>query len=274
MSADRLIIAQISDMHVRADGMVLKKRVDSHAALDQALDAIRDMPVMPDILLATGDLVQKANKRDYCALRERLDSLGIPVYVIPGNHDVRDMMHGCFSDLGYLPNEGKFLQYTIEDLPVRIVALDSLREGKETGELCTERLAWLDKTLAEQPDRPTLVMLHHPPLRTGVSYMDTVAFVGRDEMEAIIAKNPQVERIICGHLHRSITARFGGTIVSVAPSTAFQMTLDLTPDVDSGFVMEPPGVPIFVWTPEIGIVGHMCVVGDFGPVHAFVRDPL
>lgn len=274
MHPDRFIMAQLSDMHMRADGMVLKKRVDSHAALDQALDAIRDMPVMPDVLLATGDVVQRANERDYCLLRNRLDSLGIPVYVIPGNHDDRDMMRGCFADLGYLPTDGKFLNYTVEDHPVRLVALDSLRDGKETGELCAERLAWLDETLARRPDVPTLIMMHHPPFRTGVSFMDTTPFEGKDALEAIIAQNPQVERIVCGHLHRAITARFGGTVVSVAPSTAFQMALDLTPGVRSSFVMEPSGVPVFVWTAEIGIVGHMGMVGDFGPAFPFVKDPL
>ena len=274
MTANRFLMAQLSDMHLRADGLVLKKRVDSHTALDNALEAIREMPMMPDVLLATGDVVQRANVRDYGMLRKRLESLGIPVYVIPGNHDDRQMMRDAFADLGYLPTEGKFLQYVIEDHPVRIVALDSLRDGKETGELCADRLAWLDARLAERPDAPTLIMLHHPPLRVGVSYMDTVPFEGREAFEAIVRRNPQVERIICGHVHRAITARFGGTVVSIAPSTAFQMTLDFTPGVDSGFVMEPSGVPVFVWTPEIGIVGHMAVVGDFGPVHPFVKDPL
>lgn len=274
MQNQRFIMAQLSDMHMRADGMVLKNRVDSHAALDQALDAIREMPMMPDILLATGDIVQRANQRDYCLLRQRLDSLGIPVYVIPGNHDDRGMMRACFADLGYLPIEGKFLNYAIEDLPVRLVALDSLRDGKETGELCAERLAWLDTTLAQRPDAPTLVMLHHPPMLTGISFMDTTPFVGTNALEAIIRKHPQVERIVCGHMHRAITARFGGTVVSVAPSTAFQMTLDLRPDAPTSFVMEPSGVPVFVWTAETGIVGHMAVVGDFGPAHPFVKDPL
>lgn len=274
MLPDRLLMAQISDMHVRADGMVLKKRVDSHAALDQALETIREMPVMPDVLLATGDVVQKANKRDYCALRERLDSLGIPVYVIPGNHDDRDMMRGCFGDLGYLPTDGKYLHYTVEDLPVRLIGLDTLRDGKETGELCDERLDWLEATLAERPDAPTLVMMHHPPFLTGIDYMDSTPFVGRERLEEIVQANPRIERIICGHLHRSITARFGGTVVSVAPSTAFQMEMDFTPGADSGFIMEPAGVPVYVWTPGIGIVGHMGVVGDFGPAHPFVRDPL
>lgn len=274
MPPERFLMAQISDMHVRADGMVLKKRVDSHAALDQALEAIQNMAVMPDVLLATGDVVQKANVRDYCALRERLNSLGIPIYIIPGNHDDRDMMRGCFADLGYLPTTGTFLHYTIEDLPVRLIALDSLRDGMETGELCDERLDWLESALAERPDAPTLVMLHHPPFNTGISFMDATPFIGRERFEAIIRANPQVDRIICGHLHRAITARFGGTVISVAPSTAFQMTLDLAPDSQASFVMEPAGVPLHVWTAETGIIGHMGAVGDFGPPHAFVRDPL
>jgi hypothetical protein len=67
-----------------------------------------------------------------------------------------------------------------------------------------------------------------------------------------VAGHPQVERIICGHLHRTIYARFGNTVVSTAPSTAHQVCLDLHRDAPSAWVMEPPA---FTFTPGPGWAG-------------------
>ena len=51
---------------------------------------------------------------------------------------------------GYLPADG-FLQYAIEDYPVRLVALDTLIPGEAGGLLCSARLAWVDHVLALAP---------------------------------------------------------------------------------------------------------------------------
>ena len=268
-----MIIAQISDLHLRTDGVKLKGIVCSVDALQRTIDHINATQPKPDLVLATGDLANKAYIQDYQGLRAMLDQLDMPYHVIPGNHDDREMMRSTFQDHGYLPEDG-FLHYTLEGFPLRMVGLDTKDQGREGGCLCQERLAWLDDTLSAQPDKPTLVFMHHPPFKTGISYMDKDYFIGADEMDAIIRKHDQVERIICGHLHRTITKRFGGTVASVASSTAFQMSLDLRPDVSSRIVLEPPRLPMLVWDADIGLVGHTSLLGDFGPLHPFVRVPM
>lgn len=109
---------------------------------------------------------------------------------------------------------------------------------------------WAQKHLAGQtgcaqleaaPDTPTVVAMHHPPFTTGIRHMDDMGLrEGADELEALIRQHPQVERILCGHLHRPITRRFGGTVAMTAPSPAHQITLDLTPDDTPSFIFEPP----------------------------------
>ena len=75
----------------------------------------------------------------------------------------------------------------------------------------------------------------------------------------------QVERILCGHLHRAIDRRFAGTVAGTAPSTAHQIRLDLRPEAPLSFIFEPPGYQLHLWR-DGGLVSHTAVFGDWpGP---------
>ncbi len=271
-----MIIAQITDLHLRTDGQPLKGRVDSVAALNAAIEHLNLLQPRPDLVLVTGDLVNKAHSQDYQGLRRELDRLDMPSYVIPGNHDERHMIRRYFGDCGYLPEDGDFLHYTIEDehFPLRLIGLDTKRLGHDGGEMCTARLQWLDHTLSAAPERPTLIFMHHPPFVTGIGFMGVKRFDGGREMEAIIARHGQVQRVVCGHAHRDITVRWGGTVASVASSLVFQMSLDLREGAKSSFVLEPPACAIYKWHVDQGLIAHRSVIGEFGPRHPFVVDPL
>src|SRR3954451_18665121 len=105
--------------------------------------------------------------------------------------------------------------------------------------LCEKRLAWLDRTLGERAHKPTLVMMHHAPFVTGLVHIDSVGMDGVEEFENVIKRHPQVERIVCGHVHRAIQARFAGTLASACPSTAHQTSIDLRVDGEDAFTLEP-----------------------------------
>lgn len=268
-----MIIAQISDLHLRGDGERLKGLVDSEAALAACAAHVNAMTPRPDVVLATGDLANKGLHQDYEVLRRRFASFEMPVYAIPGNHDDREKMRAAFASFGYLPEEGRFLHYTVEDHPLRLIGLDTVVDGGDGGELCRERLDWLAARLDEGGDRPTLLFMHHPPFATGIGFMDKIPFIHATEAAAIVAGCANVVGVACGHLHRAIHARWGGTIAATAPSIVFQMALELRPGAPSSFVLEPAGVPVYVWTPELGLVIHSSVVGDFGPRHPFHPEP-
>ncbi|KAG1318835.1 hypothetical protein G6F63_015032 [Rhizopus arrhizus] len=70
--------------------------------------------------------------------------------------------------------------------------------------------------------------MHHPPFLTGIEHMDAIGLLsGAPELERIVSRFPHVERVLCGHLHRTIFQRFGGTIASTCPGTAHQLALEL-----------------------------------------------
>jgi 3',5'-cyclic AMP phosphodiesterase CpdA len=174
-------------------------------------------------------------------------------------------MRTSFPDHKYLPATG-YLQYVVEGLPLRLIALDTLVDGHGHGEMGAEQLDWLEARLGESK-KPTVLFMHHPPFDTGVSFFDGHKLnVGAERLAEIVARHPQVERVMCGHVHRSIQVRFAGTLGSTAPSTAHQATLNLLPGAPLTMMMEPPGLALHYWHPSAGLVTHTSVIGDFeGP---------
>ena len=114
--------------------------------------------------------------------------------------------------------------------------------------------------------------MHHPPFKTLIGHMDTQGLEGSDALARVIRKHPQVERLMCGHLHRPIQARFAGTIAATVPGPAHQVALDLAPDAADDFVMEPPAYALHAYTPDTGLISHMAFVGDFPGPYPFRRN--
>ena len=263
-----MIVIQLSDPHIVAPGELLYGRVDTAEFLARSVAEINRLDPLPDVVVMTGDLVDHGNPAEYEHLRRLLAPLAMPVFVIPGNHDAREPLRAAFAADDYLPADG-FLQFAIEDYPVRLVALDTLIPGEGGGLLCSTRLAWLDHVLASAPARPVLLMMHHPPFLTGIERMDRAGLQNSEAFAAVVARHPQVERILCGHLHRAIDRRFAGTVAGTAPSTAHQLRLNLTAEAPLRFMFEPPGYQLHVWRQDSGLVTHTAVFGEWpGP------DPL
>lgn len=257
-----MLIAQITDMHVKKQGELLVPGLDCNAALAAALRRIEGLDTRPDLLVATGDLTADGKPEEYEALRDLLSSLAMPCLLLPGNHDNRENLRAAFPDQPW--EDGRFLLYAVDDWPVRIVALDSVVAGKPHGEICADRCRWLDARLAEAPDKPTIVMLHHPPFVTGIAYMDAMGLIDPSGLAEVIARHKQVIRVLCGHIHRPIQTMFAGTAASVAPATSFQVGLQL--DGSEGILLtkEPPAFQLHRWMPDGGLLSHTAYVEEFG----------
>jgi 3',5'-cyclic-AMP phosphodiesterase len=192
----------------------------------------------------------------------------MPVYLIPGNHDDRGALVAAFTAHRYLPRDG-FVQYVVDAGPLRLIALDTLVPGKGSGWLCAERLAWLASQLDEAPARPTIILMHHPPFRTGIAHMDRLGLDNAEAFATVVRRHPQIEAIVCGHLHRPIQTRWNGTIAMTSPSTAHQVALDLRPDAPSAFMMEPPAFLLHVWHADTGVITHTSYIGGFDGPYPF-----
>jgi 3',5'-cyclic AMP phosphodiesterase CpdA len=257
-------LVQISDLHVRPEGRIAYGRVDTNAMLRDAVAAILRMDPAPDGVIVSGDLTDCGLEAEYALLAHLLGTLPMPVWVIPGNHDdpaalVGALGHRC----PYLPREG-FVQYVVDDLPLRLIFLDTTVTGQTHGRMCDARLAWLDGQLRLGAGRPTMIVMHHPPFLTGIDGMDALRCLNGDAMAAIVARHPEVERVVAGHYHRPIVVRWAGTVGYAVPSTAHQVALDLRSGQPNRFVLEPPALVVHRWSAETGLVSHLAPIGDFG----------
>jgi len=262
-----MLLCQISDLHVMAERALAYGVVDTAACLERCVRRIVALDPLPDAVIATGDLVDTPDARSYGTLREILARLPLPVYVLPGNHDERRALCAAFPDHRYLPREGEFVHYAIDEYPVRLVALDTVIPGQPEGTLCARRLQWLERCLSES-GAPTVIALHHPPFFTGIGHMDRMGLDSSAGLADIVRRFPQVQRLICGHLHRPIQTLFAGTMASVCPSTAHQVLLDLNPGSAARFVMEPPAFQLHLWTGQT-LVTHTAYTGDYGAPYPF-----
>lgn len=266
-----MLIAQITDAHVRADGKLAYGIVDTTAALEKAVATLNGLDPRPDLVVLTGDLTDFGRLEEYGKLRELLQPLKIPLYPLVGNHDDRFVYRKAFPEHASLFADG-FVTYAVEDWPVRVLALDTVVPGHDHGDLCQRRLAWVAARLDEQPERPTIIAMHHPPFRSGIVHMDKIGLLNIEPLRGLIGSHSNVTRIICGHVHRVITVGFAGTIASTCPSVAHQVALNLRPDSSSQFVMEPPAYQLHQWSEGQDLCTHTAFIGEFKGPYPFFDD--
>jgi 3',5'-cyclic AMP phosphodiesterase CpdA len=259
-----MLIAQVTDTHIKAAGRLAYRKVDSAAKLRDCVAHLNRLDPRPDIVLLTGDLVDLGKPEEYVLLREILAPLDMPMYAIPGNHDERGALRRAFADHGYLPRDSEFLHYALEDYPVRLIGLDTVVPGEQRGELCAQRLQWLEAQLRRAPERPTVLFMHHPPFVTGLANMDWQNCHNGEALGALLERHRQVIRVLCGHVHRPVHLHWHGVTASIAPSPSHSCVLDLKPGASHDFVLEPPACELHYWHAAAGLVSHLSFIGDYG----------
>jgi 3',5'-cyclic AMP phosphodiesterase CpdA len=228
-----MLIAQISDFHLKAEGSLAYGVADTAARLKRAIDHLNRLEPPPDLVIATGDLVDDGDPRAYDDVRHLLAPLKPPLFLLPGNHDHKPSLLKAFREHSYLTRpleEGgrPYLCYLVDTFPLRLVCLDTVTPGDHGGGLGPIQLEWLDRTLSAQPHAPAVVCMHHAPFASGIGHMDAEPFKGREELDHIIARHPQVERIPAPP-HRTVFRRFAGTIAT-ARLVRHAARVDLRPE--------------------------------------------
>jgi 3',5'-cyclic AMP phosphodiesterase CpdA len=264
----RVLIAQISDLHIKPPGEFAYGRVDTAAALTRCIEELNRFTPRPDIVVISGDLVDKPSRQAYDHLVKLLAPLEIPFAAIPGNHDDRAMMRAALPDRGYAHRTGP-LNSTRPAADLDIVLLDSMVPGKDYGTLDAETLAWLDTTLAAPPARPALLFLHHPPFATGIAHMDRQNLHNAGEFAAVLGKHERARLVAAGHVHRAMLTSFSGIAATICPAPNHAVALDLDTRLSPSFRIEPPAFHLHAWFPGGGfgaVVTHWVPIGDFdGP---------
>jgi Icc protein len=266
-----VLIAQISDLHIKPPGSLAYGRVDTAAALERCVAALNAFRPKPDFVVISGDLADTPTSEEYEYLKRLLAPLKPPFAGIPGNHDSRDMMRAAFPLAGYAFASGP-LNQRFEIRGLDLLLLDSSVHGKPHGELEAPTMQWLDTTLGSAPDRPALVFLHHPPFTTGIWHMDRQNLRNAGELAAVIRRHPRVQLIAAGHVHRAILTMFAGVPTTICPAPNHAVDLDLAELREPSFRVEPQAFHLHAWFPGEGfgsVVTHQVPIGHFDGPHPF-----
>lgn len=205
-----LKIIHLSDTHI-SDNFP-QRLID----LENCVEAINALDEQPELIVHTGDIAHDGLAQEYHNARAQLDKLNAPYFVMAGNRDNRSALLDAFSDARYqLPSNG-WVQYSIEQYPVRLLMVDTVSETSNQGQLCAARLAHLEMMLAADTTKPTALFLHHTPFEA-VGIPDPYQYEDWTDVEnlaALISRFPNLCGIYCGHVHRFIDGEIAGVRAS------------------------------------------------------------
>jgi len=257
------LIAHVTDLHIGFD------EDNPHELnvrrLNLVIDQLMAMRPKPLALIASGDLTDKGDVDSYRHMVALVGRWDAPVIWAVGNHDDRTNFRIV---LPSLPDDGHgFVQYETEVGGLRVIVLDTLDPGRHGGMMCAKRIGWLEARLAEKKRLPTVIVLHHPPVDTGIDWMSALSgerWVRR--LEKAIAPAKQVVGILAGHVHRNMAATFAGKPLTVVSSTAPPLALDLDgidpsdPDDRPLILGDAPAFGLHYWNGE-RLLSHFDIAG-------------
>ena len=264
-----MIIAQISDTHIALDTPDANRRLSD---FERTIADINALDPAPDVIFHTGDVVHNGRAYEYAEAVHILDKARVPVYVIPGNKDDRANLRAAFAPRGYLGPGSDFVEYAVEDYPVRLLAVDTLNTNSNRGDFCPERAGRLVELIDAETTKPIAVFAHHPPFEVKVG-PDPLNFETPEMLERLrqtLQHSGRVVGVFSGHVHRPAEGRVGNVPAIVVPCIA-------TPLRKGAFPPHIEGRPVYYlhhfdeaggFTTEARVVGY----GSVGGIAALKQD--
>ena len=210
-------LLQITDTHLFAEKDETLLGVNTWASYHAVLQAIHASARDVDLVVATGDLAQDHSSAAYQHFADGIASFAAPCVWLPGNHDFQPSMYSTLQDAGISPAKRVLVGENWQ-----ILLLDSQVFGVPHGELSEFQLEWLEKRLAEAPDRHTLLLLHHHPLPAGCSWLDQHSLRNAGALDNVLVRYPRVKNLLCGHIHQELDVDWNGRRIMATPSTCVQ----------------------------------------------------
>ncbi|MDX8478992.1 phosphodiesterase [Mesorhizobium sp. VK24D] len=220
-------IIQVTDVHLGRRGE-MRFGANLNERLDRCIDHINARHGDATLCVFTGDLTESGETESYADLKSALGRLSVPYRLLPGNHDRRVNLIAAFPE--NRTDGNGFVQSVFDTTEGRLVFLDSLAEGRVTGELCDNRLAWLDARLAEAAGKPVYLFLHHPPVELGLTILDPLGLEQPQRLLDVLARHGNVRYIFFGHVHRDIAGTVAGIPFSAQRGLHARFVLDLVGD--------------------------------------------
>ncbi|MFP1743055.1 3',5'-cyclic-AMP phosphodiesterase [Lonsdalea quercina] len=213
----RIRILQITDTHLFAGKQETLLGVDTYHSYHAVLEAIAARQHDFDLIAATGDLAQDQSLAAYEHFAEGIRRFDVPCVWLPGNHDFQPAMVDALALAGIAPSKHVLLGDHWQ-----VILLDSQVFGVPHGELSDYQLEWLERILSHNSNRYTLLMLHHHPLPSGCTWLDQHSLRNAHSLDAVLTRYPNVNTVLCGHIHQELDLDWHGRRLLATPSTCVQ----------------------------------------------------
>lgn len=209
-------IIQLTDFHLGSRSNPLYRGINSAESLKQILDQLKTQQPQPDRYLLTGDLAEEPSPETYERVALAFKEYAAPIHFVPGNHDIPDLMRTHLKAAGF------------HDDPVitwdnwRILLLNSSQPESSKGKLGSRACQWLSETLEALRDYWIVIALHHHPIPSGSTWMDTMMIEDRETFLETIQTHGKVKGVIFGHVHQEIDQMWNNIRFLGSPSTCAQ----------------------------------------------------
>ena len=233
----------LSDFHLVEDETTLSRAFNAKYILKNTVDKIlgkkEDFGNLDGVII-TGDISDDGSTASYSDAYDILKELHLPLLAIPGNHDLRQPMMNYFAkDTDIKSSE--FFDWVYETNDTKVIGLDTLVEGQNHGMLRSESLNLLFEKLNQTTEKNIILAIHHPPINTGIPFMDEIGLKNSDELSECLDAASQPIRILCGHVHGIYHGSLGIHSVVTAPSTCTRFSFNKRTDAPKGFKLAPTG---------------------------------
>jgi len=227
---------QISDSHI---GFAKPFNPDARVTYREAVARIAALPTRPDFILHTGDVTQLSKPGQFDDADQIIKEAGLPVFHVPGEHDVLDEGQGA----AFLARYGKGATgggwYSLDHSGVHFVALVNVMNLKAggMGSLGADQLAWLKADLAGRGASTPIVVFAHMPL--WALYPDWGWGTDDSAQALLLLRRFGSVTVLNGHIHQVQQAVEGHVTFHTARSTAFPQPAPGAPGATAG----PMAVP-------------------------------
>ena len=209
-------LVQVTDIHLLENSEGELYGVNPEKAFREVISHAVSATVHPDFIIATGDLSEDGTHSAYSRLQTIFEDRGIPVFVVPGNHDSVINIQASLVNLTIRMEKVTDLGSWV------IIFLNSQVEGRAYGIVDSESLLRLENTLNSIYQKPCLVALHHSPISGCVA--DVCQLKNGQEFLNVIEKHKNVKAVISGHTHQSVDYSRSGFELLTTPSTFLHIT--------------------------------------------------
>ncbi|MGI9374458.1 MAG: metallophosphoesterase [Hyphomicrobiales bacterium] len=252
-----MIIAQISDTHIAHDVADKDQRIEEFR---RTIADINTLDPQPDLIVHTGDITHNGLDGEYADARAVLDEAKSPVFVLAGNKDNRANLKKAFADQEYIDVSTEFVEYEINDYPLKLVIIDTVSENSNKGAFCKARVESFTRLTMNEHDKPIVVFAHHPPFEA-LQCPDPFQFETSESMQHLRTALSGVERlaaVFCGHVHRFDSGEVAGLLGTALPSIATELRKGVYPE----WMRVRPVYQVHRFNPEVGFITETRIVDD------------